>query len=258
MSFTISKLAGALFMPLPLISIALIVALFALLLGRRGLGTALVGIATFALIGIAWWPLADRLLHPLEAPYLAIREADPDIRWVMVLGSGHDSDPSVPITSQLTDTAVVRIVEGVRLYRQLPEAQLIVSGWGGQDARPHAELAAQLARELGVEEESIIRFDLPRNTAEEAMAASMRLTDEPFYLVTSASHMTRALALFEAQGLKPIPAPTRHRVTAKQNLNLRDYTPQARDVAKSERAFHEYMGILWNRLRGEHRSAAEH
>ena len=81
-----------------------------------------------------------------------------------------------------------------------------------------ARTAADMAEALGVER--IAMLDTARNTHAEAVAAAELVGDASLILVTSASHMPRAMALFRAQGLDPIPA----RI--------------------------EYLGLAWGRLQG--------
>ena len=48
---------------------------------------------------------------------------------IMVLGSGHTSDPALPANNQLSHNALGRLAEGIRLHRLLPGSKLITSGW---------------------------------------------------------------------------------------------------------------------------------
>ena len=74
------------------------------------------------------------------------------------------------------------------------------------------------------------------------------LKNEPFILVTSASHMTRALNFFKQEGLHPIPAPTNHLANGKY-LNYTDFF-SATALKKSHIIWHEYLGLIWQKLKG--------
>ncbi len=50
-------------------------------------------------------------------------------------------------------------------------------------------------------------LDLPKDTEEEAAAVKQAIGDAPFLLVTSASHLPRAMIFFQQEGLNPLPAP---------------------------------------------------
>ncbi|MEJ5167677.1 MAG: ElyC/SanA/YdcF family protein, partial [Arcobacteraceae bacterium] len=135
--------------------------------------------------------------------------------------------------------------EGVLLYHKIGDAKLIFSGYSGNDTVPHAFMQKKLAIELGVKEEDIITFSNPKDTYEEAVAIKELLGNEPFILVTSAFHMSRAIDTFNFVGLSPIPAPTGHKLS-----NI-DYfkRPSGYDIQKSETAVWEYLGLLFNKLK---------
>ena len=69
-------------------------------------------------------------------------------------------------------------------------------------------------------------------------------------LVTSASHMRRAVLMFQKVGLDPHPAPADHRVMRGNQHPLLKYLPSAGALQKSRRAIYEYMGLTWAKLRG--------
>lgn len=251
MTFFVTKILGAVLMPLPLILLGLVLGLVLAVFTRwRRTGLAVIGVATLTFGLLAWWPLADRLIGPLEAAYppVAVAELPEAVPAVVVLGAGSVWAPELPVTSRLSATAVRRLTEGVRLWRRRPGAAFVVSGWGAE--RPEAELAAAFLRSLGVPADAIRALPRPRNTEEEAAAyADLDLRGRPV-LVTSAAHMPRAVAAFRSAGVDPIPAPTDHRAVRRGFHYARDYVPQARDLETAERAWHEYLGHAWVWLRG--------
>lgn len=68
-----------------------------------------------------------------------------------------------------------------------------------------AEAGARVAESLGVPRSAIITLDSPKDTEEEAAAVKQAIGDAPFLLVTSASHLPRAMIFFERVGLHPLP-----------------------------------------------------
>ena len=134
----------------------------------------------------------------------------------------------------------------MRLLRALPEARLIVSGgsWSA-DRAPVAQGYAQAARELGVPAERILTLDTPLDTAQEAYAVKAALgAGLRLVLVTSAAHMPRAMRHFQRVGLDPIPAPTQHLTGRSKRNSLLSWLPSSGDLGKTERAWHEYLGLL--------------
>jgi len=75
--------------------------------------------------------------------------------------------------------------------------------------------------------------------------------NEKFILVTSASHMPRSMALFEKLDMQPIPAPTDYGVRKRQGVSPGMFFPSADNLRKAEKAFHEYLGLAWGKIRGQ-------
>jgi len=136
-------------------------------------------------------------------------------------------------------------MEGLRLLEALPEARLRVSGASRDAARlPVALGYGQAAQALGVDPARIVVLDTPTDTAQEAYAVREFLgTEARFVLVTSASHMRRAVRHFERVGLAPIPAPT-HVLTGRDGPHrLRYWVPSSDALRKTERAVYEYLRL---------------
>ena len=239
-----------LIMPLPLGIAFIMLGLF--FLYRNKLPKAKLTL-TFSIVWLfifSYSPIANTLLHTIESNHPTLHTAPKDIKYIYVLGGGHHTDDKLPITSQVVETSVVRLNEGIRLYHQLQgKAKIIVSGYHGlYDITEHAVMQQRLAVSLGVNKDDIILYLGTKDTQEEAKAGKKLLENEAFILVTSASHMTRALKFFTHEGLHPIPAPTNH-LGSRQHLN---YTAifSSRALEKSRIVFHEIIGLIWQKVKG--------
>lgn len=216
MLFWLKKVVGFWLMPLPL-SLALI-----------GAGAGLLGFTRWkktgrmlAITGIVWLVVCSNagvgtwLVRGLEARYPAqpvfTDDAPPPAplarcAYVAVLGGGHSVVDGWAANQQLSDSALARIVEGVRIVRQLPGARLIVSG-PSDDGRSHASLLREVAVSLGVPRERIVEVDTARDTEAEAAAIGAITHDAPVALITSAWHMPRAMSLCRRQGIDALACP---------------------------------------------------
>jgi uncharacterized SAM-binding protein YcdF (DUF218 family) len=58
------------------------------------------------------------------------------------------------------------------------------------------------------------------------------------------------MALFQKQGMQPIPAPAGHRIKDKKTIDPAMFFPDSGGIGKMELAVHEYLGMLWSKLRG--------
>lgn len=247
MSFVLKKFITAFLMPLPL-------GLFLLLIGFLYLiSNSYKKAKIFLFLGFIWFfllsfqPISNAIINPLENSQKALLTI-PKVEYILVLGSGHTSNDNLSITSQVAPVGINRLAEGIRIYKELENAKLVVSGYGAEDENSHALMQEKLAITLGVKKEDIIRFDTPKDTKEEVLEMKKLVQYKDFILVTSASHMKRANLLFRKEGLNPYLAPTYHLGNKTQSLN--SYF-SARNFYKVEVAWHEYLGLIYSWLKNE-------
>jgi uncharacterized SAM-binding protein YcdF (DUF218 family) len=243
----IKGLAAPLLMPLP-VSLGLMA--LGLLLGwrcrRGGWSVALLGLAILVLS--SWGPVAERLLMPLETRYPALQALPDELPAdaVVVLGGGWRPDAAWSSVGRLNDSSAIRLMEGIRLWRQLPETPLVVTGASRDPAvAPIAQGYAAAARELGVPAAQLRVLDWPTDTGQEARAVREALGEGArVVLVTSASHMPRSMRHFQQAGLDPVAAPTHYLVDIGRQRSLGYWVPSASHLRKSERAVYESLGLL--------------
>lgn len=240
--FYLKKVIGMLLMPIPLTLMAL---LLALLLWQKWpkISKLLVAGAGIWLALTSWQPVADQLLMPFESRY-PMFDIEQPVQAVVVLGGCHVSDDSMPVASQLCSSSLYRLLEGIRILQANPEASLLLSGYAGVDARPHALVMQEVAMTLGVPLAQIRVFIQPKDTEEEALAMQPWLADKRFALVSEASHLPRAMQFFERLGLAPMAAPA-----VRLSVVESDWRIEARAALKSERAIYELLGLIWQKLK---------
>jgi uncharacterized SAM-binding protein YcdF (DUF218 family) len=250
--FLIKKLLSALLMPLPLGFIILLLAVFIFYQGYVRLAKILgVGvISTWFILSLG--PISKLIAAPLEFEFSKYNHQS--VNYIVVLGGGHKSDERVPVSSLLTRTSLMRLSEGIRIYRMNTGAKLLLSGYNGNDAISNAEAMATVAQTFGVPKADIILAKAPKDTAEEAAhwakyLNSNLLSGQNFALVTSAMHLPRAMHLFQDMGLAPVPAPTQYHTAGHHRLNWRSWFPSANNLAIVESAWHEYLGKIWIMVR---------
>ena len=236
---------------MPLTLELLLVGLFLLWFTRRQrAGKVFITCGVGLLLGLSNSFTSNALLRPLEHRYPALLVAPtgagaPAVGFILVLGGGGNNDPDVPITSNLTPGQMVRLIEGVRLYREIPGSKLILSG-----GHASAEGMASVAEALGVSAADIRQLAEPRDTEEESQQVAPIVGSRRFILVTSASHMPRAMGLFRKRGLQPIAAPTDY-LAPRHRPESDDFVPDGYKLFKSQIAFYEYLGLAWETLRGK-------
>ena len=210
MGFLLKKHLSPLLFPVPLCVLLLLAGVLLLWRAKnRRWGRALASAGLGVLLLGALPPLPEAGIRYLEAPWSIYKPAaGADVRWVVVLGGGVTVDPGLPPTAQLTRSSLIRLVEGIRILGLHPQARLLLSG-GTPFGAPRSEAAvmADAARQLGVSADRIVLEESSWDTEGQAAGVRPIVGRDPFVVVTTASHLRRAMALFEAQGLSPIPAP---------------------------------------------------
>ena len=197
-------------------------------------------------------PLEDHYppMYPRSQLDAAIASAGSTPHWIVVLGGGDTNDPRVPANDQLSDSGLSRVVEGIRLQRLVPGSKLLLSGGVGGKEK-HADALGAVATALGVASDDMVLDKTAWDTEQEAQNIGPRLGQEPFFLVTSAFHMPRAVALFRHAGTRPIPAPTHHLTLDTPGIHLNEFFPAPDAMANLESGWHEYLGLVWSKLRGK-------
>jgi uncharacterized SAM-binding protein YcdF (DUF218 family) len=202
-------------------------------------------------------PLSEALYANLEHPYPPMLKADASARTVVVLAAYGEDMPFLPVTSKLTGEMIPRLAEGIRLYREIPGARLVLSG--GVVRRhdgPVARLMADFAVAMGVPERDIVIEGRARNTYENLSETRKIIGAEPFILVTSSAEMRRAVAVARKLAMRPLPAPAaiwaaRYYPAGMSWLEWAGKVAEDSGEAKAhrltylQRAYHEYVGYLW-------------
>jgi uncharacterized SAM-binding protein YcdF (DUF218 family) len=215
------------------------------------------------------------LRQALEGPYPPVPvAATPPAPAIVLLGGG-TAPPAPGFQYPNLNQAADRIWHTARLYRAGKAPLIVLSGGSGAmgEATPQANAGPpqvsltpaggglgaaqpwgrsealamqQLLLEWGIPASAMLLEDTSRNTAENARFSAALLRQRGIsqvLLVTSALHMPRAVPLFEAQGLKVIPAAADHegRATAHWPWWQR-FLPEGGALDGSARAIKEWVG----------------
>lgn len=254
--FVIKKLVAVLATPLSISLILGGIGLFLLMIKRSRTAACFWAFSLFMTWASSFQPISNKAIGLVEQQVNAFNSEsmETDRAIVHVLGGGHSESERYPLGAQLFSSSLARLVEGIRVYRMYPEATLVLSGFEGWKTRntiANAEVSKRLAIALGIPEDKIVTFPKARDTRMEAELIKSYLEAPPhkgafdLVLVSSASHLPRALTLFEEQGLTPIPAPS-YFLSADQSERL---YPTHSALHQTERAIYEGLGRLWVWLR---------
>lgn len=129
MLFTLKKIISTFLMPLSIGLTLFVIGLFYLLIQKQRKANFFMIIAFLWTALIAYSPFSNALIQPLENKYPSYIQIDKSIKYVLVLGSGHINNENLSEVSQLSRTALMRLSEGIRIYKELDNAKLVLSGY---------------------------------------------------------------------------------------------------------------------------------
>ena len=184
---------------------------------------------------------------------------------IVVLGGG--TEPEVtPRRMVEVNSAGDRVLYAVKLYQDGVAPVLLLSG-GDIDflydsPSTPADDMATLMEMIGVPREYMLIQNASLNTEQDAEFSCAMIKEnryENVILVTSAFHMPRSVALFEAQGCPVIPAPVDYSVTIDSwewltHPTLEEFVidllPSYTHLSSVTKTMKEYLGMIFYHLSG--------
>jgi len=218
-----------------------------LLKSRRTLGQILIASSLISIWLLSTPLIAGRLLDSLKPPPVAFTGKEADA--IVILGGGRIQDSIEFNGDTLGRFTLERVRYGAWLAKKLHKP-ILVAGGTPDGGMPEGEMMrASLEQEFAVKDVRWVEA-ASNNTRENARRSAHLLKDagiDRIYLVTHAWHLARAMPEFESVGLHVIPAGTGYSLPAK--IELLDFTPNAKALHESWLATHEWIGLLWYRIR---------
>jgi uncharacterized SAM-binding protein YcdF (DUF218 family) len=257
--FYIAKFAWTFLQPSSLIGLVLFAGALLVARGKERLGTRLLlaGAALYAICGLS--PLANWLLIPLELRAASSAAHDiEDADGIIVLGGAITGASSMRNKEPRLNEAAERMTEAVRLADRYPSMPVIFTGGkgdllGDEDEATEAELARRFFMEFKLAPPRLKLEDRSRNTRENAIFTAQLLQPKPgqkWILITSALHMPRAKAHFEAQGFQVLPWPVDFK-TSGPGDRWRLFAQASKGLRLMDLAAKEWAGIWVSWLRGD-------
>ena len=248
--FVVGKLLTILLLPTALMVEC---ALLGLLLSRRRSGRVLLAAALAAQSACLALPVDAWAIRPLEDRFPPVTAYPERVDGIVVLGGAIDDVTSRDRDTPTLNSAANRLTTFVALARRYPQARLVFTGGSGdigQGGSNEAEFARILFAQLGLPAGRVVFEGASRTTRENALASAALVDPQPgerWVLVTSASHMPRAVGVFRHAGWAvlawPVGFQSRDRLVAHpQSLGHR--------LAVLDWAAHEWIGLLAYRARG--------
>lgn len=211
------------------------------------------GLILFLLFAVV--PTGHWLCRALETRHRAPDLDRLSVDHIIVLSGGVDPDASAVARRPQLNASGDRLLEGATLARVYPNAKLwIVGGVKGRWARTDADWSRLLWEGLGVPRDRIVVVNGSRNTWENARDVAARRPAGTLLLLTSATHMPRSVASFEAFGLAVEPYPSDFLTGPSLSVRHILAPPILANLTHADRALHEWVGLLVYRLSGRTRT----
>lgn len=215
--------------------------------GRRLAAAGVAGLAACALLPVGTWmlrPLEDRFPPPALPA---------QVDGIISLGGAIEPDRSADRGMPTFNDAAGRMTAFVALARRYPEARLVFAGGGGvpfSRATNEARLARAFYQEMGLDPRRFVFESASRDTHENAVFARRLASPRPgerWLLVTTAADLPRAVGCFRAAGWPVIAVPADYHTLRHGSGFAPGLVHGLRNV---NWAFHEWMGLIYYRLRG--------
>lgn len=253
--FIISKLYWMLAQPLSLAFFLIVFGLLAAALRFRRMATTLTVGAAILLFVTLFTTTGSVLLQGLEARFPRPASEPSDLRCMIVLGGGFETEVTTARGGFEINQAGDRFIEALRLAQAHPQARILVSGGDGSLSGSYegdAAVSGRFFTTFGIAEDRLISETQSRTTFENVVNTRILLEKQGLsrcLLVTSAFHMPRAVGLFRKLGLDVVPWPTDYRTSGRTRLGL-DFTQPALNAQQTTTALREWNGLLGYYLAG--------
>ena len=191
----------------------------------------------------------DAMLRSLENrfPVPSLTKSN-EYLGVIVLGGATGSTSIYQAHGQVPlGEAAERMTLPIALMRKFPNFELIFSGGEGRlvpTGTTEAELAGVFYTEQGVDMKRVTLESKAKTTRENAIRVAALLGErckQPWLLVTSASHMPRSMAEFQAVGCNVTAYPVDFRTG--EETSWTEYS-MAGSLMAWQTALHEYLGMF--------------
>lgn len=264
MTFILSKVLWILSAPGHLLLLSGIAGVVGLFVSRPRIRRAsrwLLALVVFCLAVLALLP-AGIWLGPLENRFPAPDSLPLEVAGVVVLGGALSVQRSHERGRPELTEAGDRLTALIELARRYPQAKLLFTGGSAALSEPplrEADLIADFLGRVGMGADRLILERDSRNTHENVvLSKALAKPDDGqvWLLVTSASHMPRAVGVFRRYGWPVVPYPVDFQTTGK--IEWRSHPNLERGLVEVTRASKEWAGLLAYRLLGWSNSLFPH
>ena len=254
MSFYLSKILWLILNPFNIFIFVTLISIFLYFVKLRKLSLIIFVINFVFITLISFLPIGSYLIYKIEKEYHSYIKPPDQVDGILILGGATNPLLYNEYDQISLNGSSERLVESVFIIKKFDKAKIIFSGGSGILNRPdlnHAQVAKSFYKKIGIEIDKIIFENNSRNTHENIIYSKKIANpkiNENWLLITSASHMKRALLIADKNNWELIP----YAVDFKNikdfkfipNLNLLS------NLNSFQQGSHEWLGLVSYYLMG--------
>ena len=226
-------------------------------------GLILVAVIAWRTRRLVWWSiliwgylmsipvLASWAGGYLEDRYRPIDDLRPYQGYrVVLLSSGSTRlDAEKGWINQLANSGWERLLVATQTARAI-DGELVIAGGSSAkgETEPISITMKRVIETMGIDLKKVTVETASRNTFENLSLLKDQLSSEPFILVTSATHLPRAMAVAEKLGLQAIPQPADY--LSGKIVGPRSFLPSLSAILHWHTLLHELVGFFYYNLKG--------
>ena len=248
MSFYLSKILWLILNPFNFFIFVNIITIFLYFINFKRISLFIFLINFIFLLTISIFPIGNFLIHKIEKEYHLKNMVPNNLDGILILGGATSPTLFKEFNQVSVNDSAERLIESVKIIKEFKNSKIIFSGGSGVVGRPelgHAEAAKFFYKKMEINTDRIIFENKSRNTYENILFSNEIVNprkNEKWLLITSASHMKRALLIGLKQDWKLIPYAVdfkiRKKYEFKPSFNLLS------NLNSFQQASHEWLGLI--------------
>jgi len=254
MSFYFSKILWLIFNPFNVFIFNIFLTIILFYSGFKKLSKYIFLINFIFILLISFFPIGNYLIHKIEKEYHSFKIVPAHVDGILILGGATNPLMFKEYGQTSLNGSAERLVESVEIIKKFKKAKVIFSGGSGVLNRPdlgHSQAAKYFYEKIGLDTNRIIFEDNSRNTYENILFSKKIANpkfNEKWILITSASHMKRALLIAENQNWNITPYAVDFKTIKKFNTKLNFQLLSNLNLFNE--ASHEWLGLISYYLMG--------
>lgn len=247
MFFELSKILWEIASPDRVVPLALLAGVLLLWTPWRRTGRWLATLGVVVILATGIVPVGGYLSAKLENRFPPVERLPDRVDGIVALGGVVNQHVTVRRGQLALNDAAERLTEFAMLARRFPEAKLIYSGGSGllsDQTLKEADALKPLIGGLGIEPARVMFENQSRNTWENAVLSRQLAEPKPgetWILITSATHMPRAVGCFRKAGWRVTPYPVDFQYGPDESFGLR-FRP-LNGLWELSAALHAWLGL---------------